>query len=347
MPEVLVGYASVDRDIAERVAHALEAQTLSVWWGQEPAPGQQFAEGPEQELSLVRCVVVLWSHASTASDGVNEEAREAQRRGVLVPAIIQLGVQPPASFRGLQTADLSGWVAGGSDAEFLAFSAAIRSMVGRPPARPAPPAPSVHAGRQAESRLRTESGWSPGKKIIVGAAVCVALGAVAVVGQAMRERPEAAPVTTSEPTSAPTPASTLAATSPTAPAPTSTPSPPSTPTAQPTRAPVSAPITGGWRDADLGYYGRINWNGGPQAFATVEVFDLGDKQAPLGRREITLSAALENPQRALLQGSVQTSGHLNDRQPHPHSINLVVERPAAGAPWIVVRNCASKGGRCW
>jgi hypothetical protein len=94
-----------------------------------------FDDVVEEALRAARCVVVLWSKASVASDWVKTEAAEAAQKRALVPVLIQ-DAEIPLQFRRLQAADLTAW-SGASDAEFEKLCAAIAPLVGRsaPPAQ--------------------------------------------------------------------------------------------------------------------------------------------------------------------------------------------------------------------
>ena len=94
--DIFISYASADRERAKVVAEALAARGLSVWWDRNIPPGRQFDEVIEEALDAARCVVVLWSQASTASTWVKTEAAEAMRGKALIPAIIEEGVQDSA-----------------------------------------------------------------------------------------------------------------------------------------------------------------------------------------------------------------------------------------------------------
>ena len=89
MSDIFVSYASADRDRARAVAQALTEQGWSVWWDRTIPPGKQFDEVIEEALDSARCVVVLWSKASVASQWVKTEAAEAMRRKILVPVLIE------------------------------------------------------------------------------------------------------------------------------------------------------------------------------------------------------------------------------------------------------------------
>lgn len=107
-PDVFLSYATADRPHAQALALALSASGLRVWWDRTIPPGRTFDEVIEGALDSARCVIVLWSRASVASNWVKAEASEGQRRGVLVPALLE-EVRIPLEFRRIQTADLSDW----------------------------------------------------------------------------------------------------------------------------------------------------------------------------------------------------------------------------------------------
>ncbi|MGR9085711.1 MAG: TIR domain-containing protein [Gammaproteobacteria bacterium] len=108
MTDVFISYASEDRERAGRLASALEARGWKVWWDRKIIVGQSFDQAIERELNSAKCVVVLWSQHSIASEWVRNEAAAAVERGVLVPAMIDR-IMPPLEFRRKQTADLADW----------------------------------------------------------------------------------------------------------------------------------------------------------------------------------------------------------------------------------------------
>ena len=114
MSDIFISYASADRERAKILADVLAEQGWSVWWDRVIPPGKQFDEVIEEALDAAKCVVVLWSQASTASTWVKTEAAEAMRRKALIPAVIE-NVKIPLEFRRLQAADLSHWKGDRSD----------------------------------------------------------------------------------------------------------------------------------------------------------------------------------------------------------------------------------------
>jgi hypothetical protein len=105
--EIFLSYASPDRELAKALASALQAEGWSVWWDRTIPPGAIFDEVIESALSAARCVVVLWSKDSVVSNWVKNEAREAVKRRILIPATVA-EVTIPFEFRHIQVADLTG-----------------------------------------------------------------------------------------------------------------------------------------------------------------------------------------------------------------------------------------------
>jgi len=128
MSTIFISYASQDRDTAERIARALEAQGWAVWWDRKIAPGKKYDEVIHKALGSAQCIVVLWSQHSVDSDWVKEEAEEGKERGILVPVVI--GEAPvPLGFRRVQAANLVGWRGSFDDSEFQEFRASVARLV--------------------------------------------------------------------------------------------------------------------------------------------------------------------------------------------------------------------------
>ncbi|MEK6375193.1 MAG: TIR domain-containing protein [Acidobacteriota bacterium] len=137
MADLFLSYAREDRACAELLATALSSRGWTVWWDRRIQVGRSFSEVIERELEQARCVIVLWSRHSLASDWVQNEAAEAARKKSLVPVRIE-DVRPPLEFRRLQTADLFNWQKGFESPEFDACLASIEMLVGNTAARPLP-----------------------------------------------------------------------------------------------------------------------------------------------------------------------------------------------------------------
>ncbi len=133
---VFVSYADEDRFVAERVVRALTSLGWRVWWDREIAPGKTFDERIGDRLRSAAAVVVLWSQHSVASEWVREEASDAKRRDVLIPALVE-HVEPPFGFKLRQAVDLTSWNGTASAPEFSPLAAALRALL-PPVVQPAP-----------------------------------------------------------------------------------------------------------------------------------------------------------------------------------------------------------------
>lgn len=139
---VFLSYGHADRADAARLADALEASGVDVWWDHLIEGGAAFARRIESALENANAVVVLWSERSVQSDWVLDEAARGRDLRKLVPASID-GTAAPLGFRQYQTIDLTGWRAGRDDDSISrllrAVSAVGGSEVGLPIQPPAPP----------------------------------------------------------------------------------------------------------------------------------------------------------------------------------------------------------------
>lgn len=131
MADVFISYASEDRDRAGVLAAALAERGWTVWWDRKIVPGSSFDMVIEREISSARCVIVLWSRRSVASEWVRNEASVAKRREVLVPVGLE-PVEQPLEFQRRQMVDLTDWDGNRSDDRFVSLCQAIEPLVGKP-----------------------------------------------------------------------------------------------------------------------------------------------------------------------------------------------------------------------
>jgi len=180
MGEIFLSYASEDRHRAQELAEALGLRGWSVWWDRKIPLGKSFDEVIEKALGESKCVIVLWSAVSTASEWVRNEASEARRRGILVPVFLE-AVEAPLAFRLLNGANLSSWQAPIADPEFDKLIERVAELLGKPEpsvgtVRPVHEAPSTFTGQQRKEHR----GRSPWALWLAGGVVFAAL-AVSVV----------------------------------------------------------------------------------------------------------------------------------------------------------------------
>ena len=118
MSQIFISYAREDRESAARLARALEARQLDVFWDRKIRTGKTWRAVIGEKLDLAKCLIVLWSKSSISSDWVIEEAETGKKRGILLPILIEQDIEPPYGFRSIQTADLSAWDGGEENETF-------------------------------------------------------------------------------------------------------------------------------------------------------------------------------------------------------------------------------------
>ncbi|MGZ5277126.1 MAG: toll/interleukin-1 receptor domain-containing protein [Caldimonas sp.] len=325
MSDIFISYASADRERAQLLARALQERGWSVWWDRTIPPGRQFDEVIEEALDAARCVVVLWSKASTASGWVKTEAAEAMRRKALIPALIDEAVKIPLEFRRLQAADLTRWHGAASTPEFEQFCAAIAAgLAGGVEPQPAPPPyvpphvpPYEPPGPAPAPPAKTAKRWP----WIVGGVGGVLVAVAAMVDSG---------------TSGTWPANGGNGGGSVGPG----------ALTYPTAAAMPISQTLGWRDYVLLYSGRVEWDGrSPFALAWVTVKDGNTLASLVNNQRLDLVARLDAPGRMVFSGTVPVPGDSETPGAHVHPINLVFETPGNGQ-WLFVRNCMQPG-RCF
>jgi hypothetical protein len=131
MCDVFISYAREDRSTAEHVAKALERRNWAVWWDRGILAGQSVDATIEAKLAIAGCIVVLWSRSSVDSEYVKDEARRGRERGVLVPALLDAGIDLSFRFQDTHAEDLAGWRGNESDPRFVKFIQAVEQKLPR------------------------------------------------------------------------------------------------------------------------------------------------------------------------------------------------------------------------
>lgn len=129
MSDIFISYARSDKNRAKQLADVMARRGWSVWWDRNIPPGRTFDEIIEQALDTARCVIVLWSGESVASNWVKAEAADALTRGILVPVLIE-NVKIPLEFRRIQAADLSDWQGASDHSEFSRVMTSVAARLG-------------------------------------------------------------------------------------------------------------------------------------------------------------------------------------------------------------------------
>jgi TIR domain-containing protein len=330
MSDIFISYARPDRERARLLAQALEQRGWSVWWDHDIPPGRKFDDVIEEALAAARCVVVLWSQASTASDWVRNEAGEAMQRQVLIPALIDADVKIPLGFRRLQAADLSRWQGEPSD-EFEQFCEAVQRNVGPPGGGGSPPAPPPRPPEPIRPPAPTPPGPPPApapapapaatKKspwfwVSLVAVIVVLAGIASLLGES-----SPAPAPRAEPAAR------------------GTTNPPDA-LAQPAGGAFNMNVA--WYDNALMYQGTLSWDGRSNAAAlSVDVVD-GQTKRSIGRRQVSAYGHVDAPGRNVFSAQIAVPGDTLTPGAHVHNVNLVFEQQPGGG-WTLVRNCMSPG----
>ena len=106
--DVFISYSHQNREVAARLADAIAAQGLRVWWDRDLVAGTEFAGVIETQLDAARVVLTLWSAESVRSAFVRDESARALRAGKLLPLRIE-AVELPLGFGQTHTLDLIDW----------------------------------------------------------------------------------------------------------------------------------------------------------------------------------------------------------------------------------------------
>jgi TolB-like protein len=126
--DVFLSYARDDEALARRVATALQAAGLDVWWDADLPAHRAYSEIIEHNLEEARAVVVLWSKTAAKSQWVRAEADFARNAGKLVQAQVD-GALPPMPFNQIQCADLKGWRGSYSHRGWAKLKSSVEALV--------------------------------------------------------------------------------------------------------------------------------------------------------------------------------------------------------------------------
>lgn len=149
MPEkkVFISYSHTDKEVAERLAHALNAGGVNVWWDSwELKPGDSIVSKIfESGLSEASHFLILLSPDSVRSRWVREELDVATVRRIedlvrVIPVLVR-DTDIPTSLRALLWVDLRNDFDGGVQR----ISNVVHEISTKPPRPPAPPLSEVEA----------------------------------------------------------------------------------------------------------------------------------------------------------------------------------------------------------
>ena len=169
MADVFISYSREDEGAARRVAKALQAAGLDVWWDADLPAHRAYSEVIERNLEAAKAVVVLWSPTAAKSQWVRAEADFARNAGKLVQSTLD-GALPPMPFNQIQCADLKGWRGSQSHPGWSKLKGSVDALVSGKEAPPVSPAP---AG--IWERLQPYRWWMAAALLLVAAAAALLL----------------------------------------------------------------------------------------------------------------------------------------------------------------------------
>ncbi len=129
-PTAFLSYARADQAQAAKLAAALQAAGLKLWWDALIEGGAAFAKSIEAALHDCDAVIVLWSTTSVGSDWVLDEAAKGRDLRKLVPVSID-GTGPPLGFRQYQSIDLSRWQGNADATQIIAVVRGVHAATGQ------------------------------------------------------------------------------------------------------------------------------------------------------------------------------------------------------------------------
>src|SRR5215213_4729167 len=132
MHDIFVSYKSSDRERVRPLVALFERQGWSVWWDQKIPAGKTFDEFIEEKINEAKCVVVVWSADSVKSKWVKTEAAEGDRRGILVPVLID-DATIPLAFRQTQAQRIGGVSAEAVAESLSGLLASVAGVISKSP----------------------------------------------------------------------------------------------------------------------------------------------------------------------------------------------------------------------
>lgn len=131
MSDVFISYKREDESRVALLQASLIDAGLDVWWDKDITGGARWRQSIETQLESTKCVLVVWSKASTGphSDIVIDEANRGRRRRVLLQVRIdEVGL--PLGFGEHQCLDLVNWTGSRADTRLQNLIDTLRAFIG-------------------------------------------------------------------------------------------------------------------------------------------------------------------------------------------------------------------------
>ncbi len=132
MTDIFISYAKEDQPVAKRLADALLEDGWKVFWARGIEAGAEWNNEVQRALHEARCVLVLWSAASTKSFWVRGEAADAFERDSYVPLRLD-EAEPPRLFRHVQALSIGEWIEQRDANTLKRLKSIVASRIGKLP----------------------------------------------------------------------------------------------------------------------------------------------------------------------------------------------------------------------
>ncbi len=132
MADIFISYKKEDAGRVVRIVEGLREAGFSVWWDHGIAPGSQWDQTIQKELTEAKMIIAVWSELSISAPWVKEEAGVGKARGKLLPVRID-EVDPPLGFGLIQMANLIDWDGDTNDQHWEHFLAAAKATLSGEP----------------------------------------------------------------------------------------------------------------------------------------------------------------------------------------------------------------------
>lgn len=170
MADIFISYARPDRDWAEKLASALQAEGWSVWWDRQIEAGSAYSADIERELGNAKATIVCWSEAANQSDWVKDEAAAAHEQSKLVPVLLDTE-RPPIGFRQYQAVSFDRRNAPADAPAFRQLTQALKARITG--AQVDTTAYSTRAGTEKKRSFANVPRWSIALFIVMAMAIAV------------------------------------------------------------------------------------------------------------------------------------------------------------------------------
>ena len=134
MADVFISYKREEREDVVRIADALRALKLDVWFDARLTSGESFNQEIDREARSAGCILVCWSPGAIASDWVQAESLIGfnDRKLAACQVAGDHALQVPAPFNAIHANDLRDWSGEGDHSGWQALLQRIGEKLDRP-----------------------------------------------------------------------------------------------------------------------------------------------------------------------------------------------------------------------